>query len=85
MLLAIDTSTSQLGLALYQEANVLGESCWTTSLRHTHELAPSLQNLLERCSATISEIQAIGDMTKVFPKTCRVCGRQFGSFADFVS
>ena len=60
MLLALDTSTSQLGMALYGEASVLGELCWTTSLRHTHELAPALQSLLARCGKAISDVQAIG-------------------------
>ena len=31
-----------------------------------------------------AEIHAIGDMSKVFPKECRVCGRTFGSFAEFI-
>ena len=27
-----------------------------------------------------AEIHSVGDMTKIFPKTCRVCGHQFDSF-----
>ena len=60
MLLAIDTSTSQTGLALYDDYTVFGEFTWNSSLRHTHELAPALQSLLERCSKSISEIRVIG-------------------------
>jgi len=60
MLLAIDTSTSQTGLALYDSGSVFGELTWNSSLRHTHELAPALQSLLVRCNKPISDIRVIG-------------------------
>jgi tRNA threonylcarbamoyladenosine biosynthesis protein TsaB len=40
MLLAVDTSTSQVGLALYDGDQVLGEMTWTTKQHHTTELSP---------------------------------------------
>jgi tRNA A37 threonylcarbamoyladenosine modification protein TsaB len=39
MLLAIDTSTAQVGLALYDGDQVLGEMTWSTRQHHTTELA----------------------------------------------
>lgn len=60
MLLALDTSTSQVGIALYDGNAVIGEENWTTSLRHTHELVPALQALMVRCDKSIRDIQAIG-------------------------
>lgn len=63
MLLAVDTSTSQIGLALYSEQQVLAEYCWTASGRHTTELAPAVINLLARSNKTINDIQALGIAT----------------------
>ena len=42
MLLAVDTSTAQVGLALYDGAQVIGEYAWRSSQRHTVELAPAI-------------------------------------------
>jgi tRNA threonylcarbamoyladenosine biosynthesis protein TsaB len=63
MLLAIDTSTAQLGLALYNGTQVAGEMVWTSSARHTQELAPALEALLSRCGKTIDEVKALGVAT----------------------
>ena len=60
MLIAVDTSTSQVGLALYDELQVLGEMTWTTNRHHTTELAPALSGLLARCNATMDMVQALG-------------------------
>jgi tRNA threonylcarbamoyladenosine biosynthesis protein TsaB len=60
MLLAIDTSTSQLGLALYDGAQVLAESIWVSRARHTVELAPALAELLQRTGMKMDEIDALG-------------------------
>ena len=46
MLLAIDTSTAQIGLALYDGATVPGELVWQSRLPHTDQLAPALAGLL---------------------------------------
>lgn len=40
MLLAIDTSTRSVGVALYDGTQVLGEMVWTSNDYHTVELAP---------------------------------------------
>jgi tRNA threonylcarbamoyladenosine biosynthesis protein TsaB len=60
MLLAIDTSTIQTGLALYDGVQVIGEFCWRSRGHHTAELAPALSELLIRCGLTITDIKALG-------------------------
>ena len=60
MLLAIDTSTAQVGLALYDGLQVLGEITWTTRQHHTTELAPALSGLLARSALTMDNVSALG-------------------------
>jgi tRNA threonylcarbamoyladenosine biosynthesis protein TsaB len=60
MLLSIDTSTSQSGLALYDGAQVLAELLWHSRAHHTKELAPALAGLLERTGAKVDEVKAVG-------------------------
>lgn len=59
MLLAVDTSTSQIGLALYDGAQVLAESLWTSPARHTMELAPAVAEILARTGLKIENIEAL--------------------------
>jgi tRNA threonylcarbamoyladenosine biosynthesis protein TsaB len=59
MLLAVDTSTPQIGLALYDGAQVLAESLWTSKARHTVELAPAVAEMLAHTSAKIDEVRAL--------------------------
>jgi len=60
MLLAVDTSTTQMGLALYDGAQVLGEYAWRSGQRHTVELAPAIADLLTRCALTMNDVNALG-------------------------
>jgi tRNA threonylcarbamoyladenosine biosynthesis protein TsaB len=60
MLLAVDTSTTQVGLAVYDGVQVIGEHAWRSSQRHTVELAPAVANLLSRSGLTMEHIQALG-------------------------
>jgi tRNA threonylcarbamoyladenosine biosynthesis protein TsaB len=60
MLLAVDTSTAQVGLAVYDGAQVIGEYAWRSSQRHTVELAPAIFELLARCGLTMDDIRALG-------------------------
>jgi tRNA threonylcarbamoyladenosine biosynthesis protein TsaB len=60
MLLAVDTSTAQVGLAVYDGAQVIGEYAWRSSQRHTVELAPAVANLLSRSGLTMDNIQVLG-------------------------
>ncbi len=59
MLLAIDTSTQWIGLALYDGAQVLSEMIWQARGRHTVELAPAIQGLLERSGVSAGQLQCI--------------------------
>jgi tRNA threonylcarbamoyladenosine biosynthesis protein TsaB len=63
MLLAIDTSTAQIGLALYDGATVPGEIFWQSRAHHTEQLAPALAGLLERVGVTMDSIKALGVAT----------------------
>ena len=60
MLLAVDTSTTQVGLALYDGAQVIGEFAWRSNRRHTVELAPAIADLLNRCGLTMDDVKALG-------------------------
>jgi tRNA threonylcarbamoyladenosine biosynthesis protein TsaB len=60
MLLAIDTSTAQIGLALYDGSQVIGELFWHSRLHHSQELAPALAGLLARTDVAMKQIQALG-------------------------
>ena len=42
MLLAIDTSTIRIGIALYDGTDVPGEFTWRSGFNHTVELAPAV-------------------------------------------
>lgn len=60
MLLAVDTSTPQIGLALYDGTQVLAESLWTSKTRHTVELAPAVAGMLAHSGVKIEQIKALG-------------------------
>jgi tRNA threonylcarbamoyladenosine biosynthesis protein TsaB len=60
MLLAVDTSTAQVGLALFDGTQVHGEMTWTTRQHHTTELAPALIELLSRSGNSIEAVSALG-------------------------
>ncbi|GAB4415311.1 MAG: tRNA (adenosine(37)-N6)-threonylcarbamoyltransferase complex dimerization subunit type 1 TsaB [Anaerolineales bacterium] len=59
MLLAVDTSTKQIGLALYDGAQVLGELLWQSQHHHTVELAPAVDRLLRNAGLGIENVQAL--------------------------
>jgi tRNA threonylcarbamoyladenosine biosynthesis protein TsaB len=63
MLLAVDTSTLWIGLALYDESRVLAETIWHTENHHTIELVPSIDSLLKRCKVTPADLQALAVAT----------------------
>ena len=60
MLLAVDTSTAQVGLALYDGAQVIAEYSWRSNRRHTVELAPAISDLLARCGLAMNDVHALG-------------------------
>jgi tRNA threonylcarbamoyladenosine biosynthesis protein TsaB len=60
MLLAVDTSTATVGLAVYDGAQVIGEYIWRSNQHHTVELAPAVAELLARSGLTMEDIKALG-------------------------
>lgn len=60
MLLAIDTSTAQTGLACYDASGVLGECLWHSGRDHTAQLLPQLTLLLRHIGRDRDEITAVG-------------------------
>lgn len=60
MLLAVDTSTRCMGLALYDGVQVLAESAWTSLDHHTVELAPAVADLLDKLGRQAADIVALG-------------------------
>jgi len=61
MLLAIDTSTRQAGIALYDDdKGLLAEYNWHSANRHTEELLPATAQMLERAGVTARDLTAVG-------------------------
>jgi tRNA threonylcarbamoyladenosine biosynthesis protein TsaB len=60
MLLALDTSTPQIGIALYDGARVVAEHLWVSKTRHTIELAPAVAQMLAQTGTDISQVAAVG-------------------------
>ncbi len=60
MLLALDTSTAQIGLALYDGTQVAGELFWQGQANHTQELAPSIAWLLQKAGLKMDAVHALG-------------------------
>jgi len=60
MLLAVDTSTAQVGLAVFDGAQVLGEMTWRSKQHHTVELAPAVAELMRRSGLSMQELRALG-------------------------
>jgi tRNA threonylcarbamoyladenosine biosynthesis protein TsaB len=58
MLLAIDTSTEQMGLALINGGGLIVETIWNSPAYHTVELAPAVAGLLKRGSASVGDLEA---------------------------
>lgn len=59
MLLAIDSSTQWMGLALYDGVQVLGEMAWRTRNHHTVELAPAVDALMSRSALSPDQLKAV--------------------------
>jgi tRNA threonylcarbamoyladenosine biosynthesis protein TsaB len=60
MLLAMDTSTQMIGLALYDGVRVLAEMVWQTHNHHTVELSPGINYLMERCAIRPADVEVLG-------------------------
>ncbi len=60
MLLAVDTSTAQVGLGLCDGSQIVAESVWVSRQHHTVELASALVELMGRAGVSMSDVQAVG-------------------------
>jgi tRNA threonylcarbamoyladenosine biosynthesis protein TsaB len=60
MLLAIDTSTAQVGVALIDGEQLAVETIWSSRVHHTVELAPAVAELMQRAGASMADLRAIG-------------------------
>lgn len=59
MILAIDTSTQWMGLAIFDGFQILYEKVWRTSRRHTVELTPAIQAALVETSLDSGAFRAV--------------------------
>lgn len=60
MLLAVDTSTRMVGVALYDGVRVLGEISWLSRNHHTVELSPTVADILESTQVDHTHLRAVG-------------------------
>lgn len=63
MILAIDSSTQWIGIALYDGSQVIGENTWRTVGRHTVELSPAINRLMKQCGVQTSELTLLAVAT----------------------
>jgi tRNA threonylcarbamoyladenosine biosynthesis protein TsaB len=63
MLLALDTSTRKIGVALYDGVQVLAETMWTSIDHHTVELAPAVADALAKSGVKANELTVIAVAT----------------------
>jgi tRNA threonylcarbamoyladenosine biosynthesis protein TsaB len=59
MLLAIDTATQMMSLALHDEHNLLAEQTWPTHNQHSVELAPAVRALLQHSGVAVTDLTAL--------------------------
>jgi tRNA threonylcarbamoyladenosine biosynthesis protein TsaB len=57
MLLAIDTSTHNVGIAIYDGIQVLSEMTWSSRDYHTIELTPAIDEILTRARFGIKDLK----------------------------
>ena len=60
MLLAIDTATRWLGLALFDESGVAAEWGWRCRNQHSVELAPAVARMLDAAGIGVADLRGIG-------------------------
>jgi tRNA threonylcarbamoyladenosine biosynthesis protein TsaB len=63
VLLAIDTSTDDSGVALYDQHGVLAESTWRSGRRHAEQIMPMVDLLMQNLRAAPSDLVAVAVAT----------------------
>ena len=59
MLLAIDTSTRNAGVALAREGQVISSRSWRSAVNHTAELMPAVAHLLAGAGLSVNDLEGI--------------------------
>ncbi len=59
MLLAVDTSTQTVGIALYEHPQVTAELLWKSRNHHTVELAAAVKDLMNKCGVDPSDLSLL--------------------------
>ncbi|GAB4527202.1 MAG: tRNA (adenosine(37)-N6)-threonylcarbamoyltransferase complex dimerization subunit type 1 TsaB [Anaerolineae bacterium] len=59
MLLAIDTATKVMSIALHNGQTLLSEQSWYTENRHSIELSPAVAAMLRVCAITVKDLSAV--------------------------
>lgn len=59
MILAIDTSTQWVGLALHNGVQILAEKVWRSQNYHTVELVPAIERMLQQTNTPKAELKAV--------------------------
>lgn len=59
MLLAIDTATKFMSVALHDGDALLGEQTWLAGNRHTTTLAPTIADMVKACEVKLSDVNAV--------------------------
>jgi tRNA threonylcarbamoyladenosine biosynthesis protein TsaB len=77
MLLAIDSSTQTIGLALFNGEQVIAEQTWISHRHHTMELAPAVDGMLQRSAIDPSALKVIGVALGPGSFTCLRIGLAF--------
>ncbi|MBS3751751.1 MAG: tRNA (adenosine(37)-N6)-threonylcarbamoyltransferase complex dimerization subunit type 1 TsaB, partial [Anaerolineales bacterium] len=60
MILAVDTSTRMMGIAIFDGVKVIGQESWVTQHHHTIELAEAVENILNRVRLGTDDLDALG-------------------------
>lgn len=60
MILAIDTATKWLGLAVHNGRSLLAELGWQSHNTQTIDLAPAIDDLLRRLHIEMADLKGIG-------------------------
>jgi tRNA threonylcarbamoyladenosine biosynthesis protein TsaB len=63
MLLAVDTSTQWIGLAVYRDEQIVTEEVWQSRAHHSIELSPAIELILKRSGITAKDLSVIAVAT----------------------
>lgn len=63
MLLAIDTATRVMSLALHDGAVLIAEETWRAGNQHSTQLAPAIQQMMENCQIAVEDLTALAVST----------------------